>query len=454
MRQPATRLQVSGHRFLMRRMTHALVRGDARMLDDPLRAQSLSLTAGALLVAAGVAVCAVIAAFRPAADIGDASVVVVRETGTFYVRVDDTLHPVSNLASARLITGSSEPPRVVSQSAVDAQKRGASMGIPAAPQNLSSSPAAESALVCDEGARTTVIVGAPAPAVTVPQQALLVTPRGANPALTYLLNSGHKARVDLRHPAVVRALRLDGVAALPISQAVLAALPEAPAIEAPRIPDRGAPGPGPLREHPVGTVVAVSDAQFVVLRGGLQRIGEVAADLIRYTDGRASATVPVVPPDILGTVPVVDSLPVTTYPEHAGTRRARVVCARWLPRTDDAGAQSAVVVTDTTPPPGAALAQADGDGPAVDAVALSGGALLVRSVALGGSDSNGEAGPLFLLSDSGVLFGVENADAARRLGFSLPGSPIPWVFLAGLPRGPELSVRAASVGRDVILAGP
>ena len=162
----------------------------------------------------------------------------------------------------------------------------------------------------------------------------------------------------------------------------------------------------------------------------------------------------IVPPDILGTVPVVDSLPVTTYPEHAGTRRARVVCARWLPRTDDAGAQSAVVVTDTTPPPGAALAQADGDGPAVDAVALSGGALLVRSVALGGSDSNSEAGPLFLLADSGVLFGVENADAARRLGFSLPGSPIPWVFLAGLPRGPELSVRAASVGRDVILAGP
>ena len=48
----------------------------------------------------------------------------------------------------------------------------------------------------------------------------------------------------------------------------------------------------------------------------------------------------------------------------------------------------------------------------------------------------------------------ENADAAIRLGFSLPGSPIPWVFLAGLPRGPELSVRAASVGRDVILVGP
>lgn len=454
MRQPATRLQVSGHRFLTRRMTHALVCGDARMLDDPLRAQSLSLTAGAVLAAAGVAVCAVISVFRPAADIGDAPVVVVRETGAFYVRVDDTLHPVFNLASARLIAGRSEPPRVVSQSAVDAQKRGPLMGIPAAPQNLSLSPAAESALVCDEGGRTTVIVGAPVPVGTVPQQALLVTPRGGNPSLTYLLSAGHKARVDLRHPAVVRALRLDGVAALPISEAVLAALPEAPAIEAPRIPDRGAPGPGPLREHPVGAVIAVSDAQFVVLRGGLQRISEVTADLIRYTDGRAGATVPVVPPDILGTVPVVDSLPVATYPEHAGTRRARVVCARWLSRTDGSGAQSTVVVSDAPPLSGAALAQADGDGPAVDAVTSSPGALLVRSVALGGSDSNGEAGPLFLLADSGVLFGIENADAAIRLGFSLPGSPIPWVFLAGLPRGPELSVRAASVGRDVILVGP
>lgn len=459
MRQPTTRLEVSGHRFLMRRMTHALVRGDARMLDDPLRAQSLSLSAGAVLAVAGVAVCAVLAVFRPASDIGDAAVVMVRETGTVYVRVDGTLHPVFNLASARLITGRSDAPRIVSQSAVDAQARGAVMGIPVVPQNLSLSPPAESVMVCDEDGHTTVIVGAPTSAVAVPEQLLLVTPRGANPALTYVLTGGHKARVDLRHPAVVRALGLDGVTPLPISEAVLAALPDAPPVVAPHIPDRGAPGPGPLRDHPVGTVVSVSgtDAQYVVLRDGLQRIGDVTADLIRYTDGRVGATVPVVAPDILGVLPVLTSLPVSSYPERPGAMHARTVCARWAPRPDEI--RSAVVVADATPASGVALAQADGAGPAVDAVALSGGgALLVRSVALAGrvdiADPDPEAGPLFVLADSGVLFGIDTSDTATRLGLTPPGSPIPWAFLAGLPRGPELSVRAASVARDVLVAGP
>ena len=40
--QPTTRLAASGHRFLMRRMEHALVRRNIAMHDDPLRAQSLS----------------------------------------------------------------------------------------------------------------------------------------------------------------------------------------------------------------------------------------------------------------------------------------------------------------------------------------------------------------------------------------------------------------------------
>jgi hypothetical protein len=60
-RQPTTRLQVSGYRFLVRRMEHALVRGDVRMLDDPLRAQSLSLIAGCIVAAIVVAGCAILA---------------------------------------------------------------------------------------------------------------------------------------------------------------------------------------------------------------------------------------------------------------------------------------------------------------------------------------------------------------------------------------------------------
>src|ERR1700710_462147 len=111
--QTTTRLAAGGHRFLVRRMEHALVRRDTTMHDDPLRAQSLSLAAGCVVAVIAVAACATLAAVRPQGAIGDAPIVMARETGALYVRVGDTLHPVPNLVSARLIAGSAADPATV-----------------------------------------------------------------------------------------------------------------------------------------------------------------------------------------------------------------------------------------------------------------------------------------------------------------------------------------------------
>ncbi len=81
---------------------------------------------------------------------------------------------------------------------------------------------------------------------------VLVTPRGGSAAVTFLLYDGRRARVDLRHPAVVRALRLDGVAPRPVSAAVLSAIPEAPEIVPPHIPAVGTPDPARCTSRPVG----------------------------------------------------------------------------------------------------------------------------------------------------------------------------------------------------------
>lgn len=462
MRQPIMRLQVSGHRFLVRRMEHALVRGDAAMVDDPLRAQHLSMVASAVLTAVAVAVCAVLAVVRPAGDVGDAAVVMVRDTGALYVRIDDALHPVPNLASARLIAGTAASPRTVSQDAVDRARRGPQLGIPGAPEHLPAPvPPAESGwTVCDDGAATTVIAGRLGDGAVPPERGVLVRPVGAGAALNYLLSGGLRARVDLRHPAVVRALHLEGVEPQMVSPAVLAAIPEGPAIAAPHIPQRGSPGPGRLRDHPVGSVVAVQGAGrgpdlFVVLSGGLQRIGEVAADLIRFTDARSGDQIPTVSADLVGELPVIGTLPVGTYPDRAGVRHPAVLCAHWQPASGESGSRTTVLAADAVPARDGAvtLAQADGPGPAVDAVAMPRGrSAFVQSVALGsGPDS---VGPLFLLTDAGVLFGLENADTATRLGLPLPAPAAPWPVLAELPRGPDLSVRAASRPRDVVAARP
>src|SRR4051794_23483416 len=114
MARQSTKLQVSGYRFLLRRLEHALVRGDVRMLDDPVRAQSLSLLSGAVLVVIVVAACTVLAFLRPPAVLGSAPIVVVRDSGALYVRIGAIVHPVLNLASARLIAGTPADPETVS----------------------------------------------------------------------------------------------------------------------------------------------------------------------------------------------------------------------------------------------------------------------------------------------------------------------------------------------------
>ena len=122
---------------MLRRTEHALVRGDVRMLDDPLRAQSLSLTAGAVVAAIIVAVCVVVAFLHPPGALGSAPIVVVRDSGALYVRVGDVVHPVLNLASARLVADTPANPEEVSAAAISNSKRGPLLGIPGAPAEIS-----------------------------------------------------------------------------------------------------------------------------------------------------------------------------------------------------------------------------------------------------------------------------------------------------------------------------
>ncbi|MDA2895001.1 type VII secretion protein EccB [Mycolicibacterium sp. BiH015] len=438
MGQPTTRLQVSGHRFMARRMEHALVRGDTRMIDDPLRGQKLSLVSGAILAVIGVAVCAVLAFVRPGASLGDAPVVVVRESGAMYVRIDDVLHPVFNLASARLIVGDAVEPRVVSARAVERAELGARVGIPEAPDQISPPLSAEESrwTVCDHQRSTTVFAGPVSGGGVEPGRSVLVTPRGASAALTYLLHGGWRARVDLRHAAVVRALHIDDVVPQAVSPEVLAAIPEAPAIVPPRIADAGRPGPGILRHHPVGSVLASGEDHFVVLADGLQRIGEVTADLIRYTDARTGAEIPTVSSAAVGALPVVTSLPVSTYPRQGGVVADPVVCAQWTPASSGTGSHTELLVG--TQLPGAA--------PPIAGVSVpAGSSVFVRSVGLTGNGRS--AGSLFLLTDSGLLHGVRDDETAAVLGLTQPAASAPWPILATLPRGPELSRDAASVAR-------
>lgn len=438
-----TGIQVSAHRFLVRRMEHALVRGDVRMLDDPLRAQALSLTAGCVLAAIAVAVCVVLAFLQPRGDVGSAAIVMVRESGAVYVRIGDTMHPAMNLASARLITGSADKPELVSMSALDRVARGPLVGIPGAPDVIAAPLGADESqwTVCDDSdGRTTVSAGRTVHLDS--GRSALVTPRGESAATSYLLYDGRRAKVDLRSHAVVRALKLDGVAPRPVSRALLDAVPEAPEIVAPPIPGHGASSA--LSGFPIGTVVRLLRADateyYVALAHGVQRVGEMVADLIGLTYSLRRDIVTVAPA-VIGTVPIVKELPVTTFPDRGGITESPILCT-----------QSGSVLTGDSLPVDdgrvVKLAQADETGPAVDNFAVpSGRSAFVRAAGVSGEGA--ETGARYLVDDSGVLFGIRDEEAASRLGLNNP-VPAPWALLAHLPRGPELSVQNASVERDSV----
>lgn len=452
----STRLQVSGYRFLLRRMEHAVVRGDVRMLDDPLRAQSLSLIAGCVLAVIAIAGCAIVAFVRPQGALGSTAVVMTRESGALYVRIGDTMHPVPNLASARLVAGSPASPEAVSEAAIAGANRGPMVGIPGAPATIADPLGGDESgwTVCDDPTTTTVIIGGiegvPDPGVSV-----LVTPRTESAATTYLLHGGRRARVDLRNHAVVRALRLDGIAPQPVSRAMLDAIPEAPQIAAPHIPDAGSPGPLSTPGLTVGAVVRVVRAQateyYVLLADGVQRIGEVAADLIRFSDSQHRREIVTVAPDVIGAVPLVHDLPVESFPDHGGVAQEPVLCAQWV--ASSAGeVKTALLVSNSLPIAGETrleLVQADGTGPNVDSVVMPRGrSAYVRASGITGQ--GGRTGAAYLVTDAGIVFGVRDDDAAKRLGLLSAPVPAPWPLLAWLPRGPELSVQAASVVRDTI----
>jgi type VII secretion protein EccB len=453
-RQASTRLQVSAQRFLTRRMEHALVRRDVAMDDDPMRAQSRSLAAGCVLAAIAVAGCAIMAVVKPHGTPGDAPIVMARESGAVYVRLGDTLHPVFNLASAQLLARTSAKPIVVAEASIAGVKRGPMVGIPGAPATIGAPLPQQPWTVCDRE-RTVVVVGATL--ALDPSRIVLVTPRGESAATTYLLYEGWRAEVDLRDRAVVRALRLDGMVPLPVSRALLDTVPEAPALAVPRIAGVGSAGPESLGGIVIGTVVRVARADsnefYVVLVDGVQRIGDVAADVLRFAY-RGPDEIPSVTPAAVAGVKTVATLPVDTFPRRASApidaKTGALVCVQWQ-RSDTDGQSSTTILTGRpTALDGvqiAELAQADGDGPKVDAVALPAGrSAYVRSTRILGDD--GLTGPRFLVTDSGVAYGIRDDDAATQLGLTGPPGAAPWSILAHLPNGPELSTDAASVLRD------
>lgn len=472
---PTTRWQVGGHRFLVRRLEHAIVRRDPRMIHDPMRSQSRALMVGAVLAVIGLAVAGALALFRPRDMVGDAAILVGRDSAALYIVEDGVVHPTTNLASARLVVGSPDEPTRVSDSQLGEYPVGPLVGIVGAPSALPADTADPRPgwAVCDtlrdghpEPVSTAVLVtGAAAPDAVRPlgdRQALL----WSNAGRTFLVHGGVRSAVDINDRAVVRALGLDPAAVTPVSTSVLDAVREVPAIYPPVIPRVGEPPTQPFGDRPVGSVVTVERNDgaeyYLVLDDGVQQIPATVADLIRYADARTGATIDVVAPGELSDVPTtarpvsIDMFP--TEPLDVLARGTHTVqCLTWTSSTPteaaeggELRAQVAVAVGSALPLAADArmteLAGADGPGPLIDEVHIDRPAGYF-AVATGAGTNEVRRDGAFVVANTGVRYGVPDVEAQEALGVGLATAG-PWPILRLLPEGPVLARDRARVLHD------
>ncbi|CAN3126620.1 type VII secretion protein EccB [Mycobacterium sp. smrl_JER01] len=469
-----TRHQVTGWRFVMRRIASGVALHDTRMLVDPLRTQSRSVLVGALILVTGLIGCFLFSLIRPSGAAGTDAVLADRDTAALYVRLGEQLHPVLNLASARLITGRPDNPTMVKSSELDRLARGNMIGIPGAPERMVATTSRDAYwTVCDAatGAATgvTLIAGAPADggerAAVLPAGTAVLVENGGR---TWLLWDGKRSAVDLADRAVTSGLGIgaDVAAPQPISDGLFNAIPEAPALVTPVIADAGQPSAAALPEPlPVGAVVVSYDTDtalrhYVVLADGVQPISPVVAAILRNTNSYGLAQPPRLDADVVARIPQVTGVDSAAYPSERVTLvdlAARpVVCSTWA--QPEGARESSVTLRSGAMLPIAEdvhtvkLVSSGVPGGPADRVALPpGSGYFVDS-----------GGSLFWISDTGVRYGIETGpetgtggtDSVAALGLTTAPLPIPWSVLSQFAAGPTLSRADALLAHDSLAPNP
>jgi len=473
-----TRHQVTGWRFVMRRIASGVALHDTRMLVDPLRSQTRAVLMGVLMLITALVGCFVFSLIRPNGSAANNPILADRSSAALYVRVGDQLHPVLNLASARLIAGRPANPTMVKSAELDKFPLGNLIGIPGAPERMVQNTRKDADwTVCDAAAGSaagvSVIAGAPdssgaRAAALGAGNAVLVS----NPTGTWLLWDGRRSRIDLADHAVTSAIGLgtDIPAPRPIAAGLFNAIPETPPLAVPAIPNAGSPAGFPV-PAPIGAVVETHGLEsasgngmlyYAVLPDGLQQISSVLAAVLRNSNSYGLDQPPRLGADQVAKLPVSRQLDTGHYPEQrislVDAARNPVTCAHWS-KLAGASANSLTLLTGSALPIPDGVHTEDlvgaGAGTTATRVAMAPGTGYFAQTA-GQNATSPDAGSLFWISDTGVRYGIDDegnagsghAKAAESLGLNPPPTPIPWSVLSLFAPGPTLSRADALLAHD------
>ncbi len=464
-----TRHQISGWRFQIRRLANAVALHDTRMLSDPLRRQARALTVSTLLGVVLVAGAFVLSIIKPAGVTGENALLADRSTNALYVRVNDQLHPVLNLASARLILGKPDDPTLVKSSELDKFPLGPTLGIPGAPGRMSQSSDRDSRwLVCDAAggslAGTTVIAGdpvaGPGRATALPAgSALLAKSEGTSGPVTWLIWDNKRAKIDMHNTAVASAvgITIDTPAPRMINRQLLNLIPESAPLVVPFIANAGDPPrfpwPAPGTAPVIGSVVADHQGDqlryWVVTAEGVQQVSPVIAAMLRAADAHGLIEPPELTPDQIAKAPQVQPLEVDNFPASAlnilNPTTDPVACGQWVKLADAPTSSLTLLAGQSLPlsPKASPVALTENGPTTASRVVITPGAGYFVQVT-GQHPQSETKESTFWVSDLGVRYGLEDspnqpAKTAQALGMQTDPLPIPWSVLSLLQPGPALS---------------
>ncbi|KJX75916.1 type VII secretion protein EccB [Mycobacterium lepromatosis] len=461
-----TKVQVSGWRFLLRRVEHAIVRRDTRMFDDPMQFYSRSTALGIVVAVALLIGAILLAYFKPQGKLGTSTLFTDRSTNQLYVLLSEHLYPVYNLTSARLALGSPANPAVVKSSELTRLPMGQTIGIPGAPYATPISGGSSSNwTLCDTVAniesespsvQTSVIVRSlqiePAIDPLQPNEALLASYQDK----TWLINSKGRHSINLANRALTSAIGISvSVKPTPLSEGLFNALPDIGRWELPTIPNTGEPNSlGLSPDLVIGSVFQIQmekDPQYyVVLSDGIAQVNATTAAALRATQSHGLVAPPSLVPSVVVQVPerVYDS-PLPDEPLKMVVRDDHpTLCWAWERKVSDQAPKTTVLIGQHLPLQPSTMSTGIKQIRGTATVYIDGG----RYVALQSPDPR-YSESLYYVDPEGVRYGLANSEAVKALGLASPQTA-PWEIVRLLVEGPVLSRDAALLEHDTLTADP
>ena len=511
---PTTKSQVQAYRFVLRRMQSALVRRDSVMLHDPMRSHGRATIVGFLLGMLGMVGFIVWGLISPSPRVPSApSIVIGKTSGQIYVVSGNppTLTPTFNLASARLLlmsqqqgggNGQVTTPTVVPDDSLKDMPRGRRTGVVDGPPLLPTSDQriSDNWAVCDD-----IVINPQLPEDVQLQQSHnetsvlagvpnLGTPLNVNSAILasadnrkfYLIyrtaddpndptaSNAVRAEVPLDALPVITALGLnvgqDSNKIRHISIGLLDAIPEVDPLQVPRVPNAGQTASNfsqlaaaGLKYGDVLTVPSSSGdrAVYVVLPSGLQQVSSVVGDIIATSLGGKPHEVDqttiqglhLVQPNESGALKV-SKFPSKT-PQILAVQQSPTTCLGWT--IVDNQPRTTVYTGPRVPlPVNANLIKVGKAGPSglkIDNFYLPTGRGAVIQSATSADTFN--KGPISLVTDSGLRYGIPNVNTAKGLGlYDAPPRPAPETIISLLPTGTSLNIIDAQRSYDDVEVVP